>query len=50
LWEELVEHPHITFPHSNGLGVLFPKGCPANWLPLIENKDAFVANYAAGQV
>ncbi|CAH8772497.1 class I SAM-dependent methyltransferase [Paenibacillus dendritiformis] len=49
LWEELQIHPRITFTHSCGLGVLFPKGCPAEWLPLIENQGALVANYGAGQ-
>ncbi|MES1049622.1 class I SAM-dependent methyltransferase [Bacillus thuringiensis] len=28
LWAELIdEHPACSFEHSNGLGVLFPKGC-----------------------
>lgn len=45
LWEELSEIPHFEFPHSNGLGILFPKGVPDSFQTIINQKDTFIQNY-----
>lgn len=45
LWEKLSEHLHLEFPHSNGLGVLFPKGCPLAFRAVLEHKEELVAHY-----
>nr|WP_243633298.1 class I SAM-dependent methyltransferase [Paenibacillus xerothermodurans] len=46
LWAELSSaYPHLTFLHSNGLGVLFPKGCPQQFQPILANKEAFIRQY-----
>ncbi|WP_163853295.1 class I SAM-dependent methyltransferase [Paenibacillus elgii] len=46
LWEKLSGgHPSLQFPHSNGLGVLFPKGCPPAFQALLAHKDELVAHY-----
>jgi predicted O-methyltransferase YrrM len=45
LWEELsAEHPHLTFTHCYGLGVLFPQGrhsLPAPIQMLLDNPGYF---------
>ncbi|MFF2484535.1 class I SAM-dependent methyltransferase [Paenibacillus sp. NPDC058071] len=46
LWEQLRDYPRLEFAHSNGLGVLFPKGCPASLSYLIERQDDVRAHYS----
>ncbi|MFD9628362.1 class I SAM-dependent methyltransferase [Peribacillus muralis] len=45
LWEELSELPHFEFPHSNGLGILFPKGVPDIFQSIMNNKDTIIQYY-----
>ncbi|WP_042160316.1 class I SAM-dependent methyltransferase [Paenibacillus gorillae] len=45
LWEQLRDYPRLQFNHSNGLGVLFPKGCPASFQPLLHQQDRLAAYY-----
>ena len=45
-WEELSELPHLEFPHSNGLGILFPKGIPGSlYKSVLEQKDTLIQHY-----
>jgi hypothetical protein len=44
-WEELRELPHFEFPHSNGLGILFPKGIPDSFKEVIKQKDTIIQHY-----
>lgn len=47
LWEELSQQfSHFEFPHSNGLGVLFPKGVPELMHPVLKQKDILVQHYS----
>lgn len=48
LWEKLDSYPHLSFEHSNGLGVLFPKGCPASFKDLQQLQETLPTNYAKG--
>lgn len=45
LWEELREHPHFEFSHSNGLGILFPKGLPELLQAVMKQKDTLIQHY-----
>ena len=46
-WRELREqHPSLTFPHSFGLGVLFPKGTAGHEALLTLPTDMLIAAYA----
>jgi hypothetical protein len=46
LWEDLkTRYPYIEFNHSYGLGVLFPKGCPASFRKYLSLKDMFQKIY-----
>ncbi|KQO04476.1 class I SAM-dependent methyltransferase [Paenibacillus sp. Leaf72] len=45
LWSELSAMPHLHFEHSNGLGVLFPKGCPASFQPIIGRQQELADHY-----
>ncbi|WP_282943688.1 class I SAM-dependent methyltransferase [Paenibacillus sp. RC67] len=47
LWERLGTLPHMEFPHSNGLGVLFSKGVPESFRPVLEHKEEIVNHYAS---
>lgn len=41
LWEQLTKnHPTLTFPHGNGLGVLTPKGVPDSLTELLDPTNA----------
>ncbi|WP_028546022.1 class I SAM-dependent methyltransferase [Paenibacillus taiwanensis] len=44
-WAELSGLPHIEFPHSHGLGVLFPKGVPDYARDLLDSKNALISHY-----
>jgi|SRR3954451_14754336 hypothetical protein len=44
-WEELSELPHLEFPHSNGLGILFPKGVPDLFQAVLKQKDIIIQHY-----
>lgn len=46
LWEQLSAYPRLHFPHSNGLGVLFPKGCPEPFQKLLKEQDLLTRHYA----
>jgi FMN phosphatase YigB (HAD superfamily)/predicted O-methyltransferase YrrM len=46
-WRELCEqHPTLTFPHSFGLGVLFPKGTAGHQPLLAARPDLLITAYA----
>ncbi len=47
LWDALSVLPHMSFPHSSGLGVLFPKGVPESFLPVLQRKEELIQHYAA---
>lgn len=49
LWSELKIHPHFEFPHSNGLGVLFPKGVPEHFKLLFERKELLINYYSSSK-
>lgn len=46
LWEQFKSYPHMDFAHCNGLGVLFPKGCPETFKPLLNQQEAFQSVYS----
>ncbi|MGZ9817474.1 class I SAM-dependent methyltransferase [Peribacillus simplex] len=50
LWGELSELPHFEFPHSNGLGILFPKGVPDPFQVVIKKKDNIIQHYLNKQL
>jgi predicted O-methyltransferase YrrM len=49
LWDKLRAHPHFQFSHSNGLGVLFPKGYAPSFEAVLAHKDSLVVRYDGGQ-
>lgn len=46
LWEELRHYPQLEFHHAYGLGVLFPKGVPVPFLPLLQMVNRLQEIYA----
>lgn len=49
LWEQLTTLPHLEFSHSNGLGVLFPKGCTPAIQAVLEQKSVITAYYTTNE-
>ncbi|SFE15308.1 Methyltransferase domain-containing protein [Paenibacillus algorifonticola] len=45
LWGQLQSMPHLHFEHSNGLGVLFPKGCPEPFQAVLQQQEKLAAHY-----
>lgn len=49
LWDQLAAiHPHMQFQHSNGLGVLFPKGVPDKFQGVLAQQHKLILRYARG--
>ncbi|GLX71215.1 class I SAM-dependent methyltransferase [Paenibacillus glycanilyticus] len=49
LWDQLSAiHPHMRFHHSNGLGVLFPKGVSDEFQNVLAGQEKLILRYARG--
>lgn len=49
LWDQLSAiHPHMQFYHSNGLGVLFPKGITLPFQEVLAEKQKLILRYSRG--
>lgn len=50
LWEQLRGFPHLEFPHSHGLGVLFPKAVPESLQSVLVQKDSLITHYLKSSI